>query len=639
MDSISASRRLNRQPAAFRSHNLDANSSTSVTLSAYPQPPIANSENDLLSRGQNLSANMFDSNDQDVQSSNRRLESSETTPRVTQRGLVQPAERSLFDAPPPTSGRLDAPPHQTGPNPHKTHGQAKIMTPAQFERYRREQEMTRTKSNGSKSEESDDENESYDDDDETERNRQLARQRRRQEAHLAVYRQQMMKVTGEQPSDLPNLGLSRPGMDRASMSTPDLSGRTATPTFSFDKAPETSKASDDEDEDIPLGILAAHGFPSKNRPPSGIGNYSATPHIQYSSESYPPPPMSTAGVSIAGGRKGLPPFARNLPSDPYYGAGLVNPSNRESLAFSSNAGGSNHGGLSLNLPPGGLVGVIAGEERARAMRRGSPNAQGNYGSPLPQGMPQMPPGMSPNMSMPMMPSGSEAQAQMSHQMTQMMQMQMQWMQQMQQMVVGGMQGPASGLPQQFLPPQQQQIMNSGFLSPPGQMSRPMSMSSHSAPESPAPGQQRAMSMMGPSPGTQWPSHGNVRLTAPSIMTSAMGNQGYVPSIAPSERSNIGMPTRYRPVSIAPIDEAPRLTSRASTFMSGVRQSAEDKQRSYLPTIRPVQPSQRKGPTASDDDDDEEGWEQMKRRREEKKKSMWKLKKDDHDIQELSYSQN
>ncbi|MCJ1467404.1 hypothetical protein MMC07_006028 [Pseudocyphellaria aurata] len=645
MDSLSASRKLDRQSGGLVSYReKEGNSSASAAvessaLSNMPPNKMKSFQAVNTQDRQRALNPLFDSDDLEFQSSSRRLDSSETTPRAKQRDQVRQTERNLFDIPPPPSARFDG--QQINPNTYRQNGQAKVMTPAQFERYRKEQEITRTKSNSSKSNSSDDENENYDDDDETERNRQLARQRRKQEAHLAVYRQQMMKMTGEQPSELPNQGQLRPTMDRAAMSTPDLSGRTSTPTFSLDKPPGGGKGSDDEDEDVPLGILAAHGFPSKNRPPSAVGNVGANPYIRYTSESYPAPPMSTAGTSVAGGVKGLPPFARNLPPDPYYGAGLVNPSNRESLAFGATGGSSVHGSHSPNLPPGGLVGVIAGEERARAMRRGSPNAQGNYGSPLPQGMPQMPMGVLPGM-MPMqtMSAGEEAQVQMSQQMTQMMHMQMQWMQQMQQMVAGGMQGPQPGLTPQFLSPQQQQMaMTNGFLSPPGQMSRPTSMGSHSAGASALAqnGSKRPMSMMGPGISSPWPSNEGVRLTMPGMMSGAQDNPGYTPSIAPSERSNLGMPSRYRPVSIAPNDEAPRSSSRASTFTSNALLLGSDGRSGFLSTKTPVQSTLKKTVAASDDDE-EEGWEEMKQNRERKKFSWRSKKKEEPDATDIYYSE-
>lgn len=650
MDSVNASRRLNRRSGVlspYKDDEVEADTqpvSPLQKLSTHPFPSSATMglpQKLGLEDSQRSPTALFDSDDQDFQNSRLRLESSQTTPRAKQPNLAHQPEDSLFETSPTSSRFALSQRAQTLPPKTQAGGQNKIMTPAQFNEYKKEQEMARSKSHASVSGESDEDNDNYEDEDESERNKQLARQRRKQEAHLAVYRQQMMKMTGEQPSDLPVIGPARPGTDRAYASAPDLSGRYATPTFSFDKPSNKNKGSDDEDEDVPLGILAAHGFPSRNRPPSVFSNGGLNPNIKYTSESYPAPPMSTAGGSNAAAGKSLPPFARNLPPDPYYGAGLVNPANRESLAFGTNNGGSAYGGFSPN--PGGLVGVIAVEERARAMRRGSPNSQGNYGQPLPQGMPQaqmgMPPGM---MSTPIMTPGDEAQIQTSQQVSQLAEMQMHWMQHMQHLITGAIQGqqfgPQSGQQPQLMQPQQQQMMGHGYLSPPGQLSRPTSMLSHSAPGTPNIGPQsqpRTMSMMSPSAGPQWAPNGNVRLTAPSIMTGALGGQGYAPSIAPSERSNVGMPSRYRPVSIAPIDEAPRPGSRASTFLSGVLQTGGSRQSTFSATIKPVQSSRQKGPTASDDDDDE-GWEEMKKNRE-KKKSSWRTKKnDDHDIHEVYY---
>ncbi len=593
MDSVSASRRLNRSSTEQSSLTEDRSDAEYAQYGGKrPGPPAA----------------LFDSCDSDFQSSDWRIGSTETTPRAKKLDMVQPEEQGLFDDFQPTSARMAAP-RQEEQHLNKQAPPKKVMTPAQFERYRREQEMTRTKSNSSKSQASDEDSDNYDDDDDTERNRQLAKQRRKQEAHLAVYRQQMMKVTGEQPSDLPTIGL-RPGVDRASMSTPNLAGRAGTPTLHIERPPG-GKASDDEDEDIPLGILAAHGFPTKSRPPTA-GALGSGP-IKYTSESYPPPPMSSAGTSTAGRPPGLPPFAKNLPPDPYFGAGLVNPSNREAPR---NGGGSVYGAPSSGVHPGGLVGVIAGEERAKAIRRGSPNANAGWGSPLPQGMPQM--------GMPgMMSPGDEAQVQMSQQMSQMMQMQMQWMQQMQQMMGGGVQGqPPAQPPPQLMLPQQQPMMSNGFLTPSGQIPRPVS---HSAPASPGivQAQQRAMSLM---PSTsQWPG----QMQRASLAPSVMGVQGYAPSIAPSERSNVGMPTRYRPVSIAPIDEQTRPSSRTSTMLQPPDNYRKSNASSNLRVVQ--QPKK----TASDDDD-EEGWEEMKKKRE-NKKNTWKLKKNDNQgLQELYY---
>lgn len=550
-------------------------------------------------------AELFGSNDVDAMDT---MGSVETTPRAKNSELTK--RSSLFDSSVNPSSKSSSLTFDSSRGHLQTSPQNKVMTPAQFERYRHEQEML---GGGSKTDVSDDDSDHYDDDDEAERNKLLAKQRRKQEAHLAVYRQQMMKMTGEQPSDLPDIGPLRPGLDRASVSAPAVGQRGSTPTFSFDKA---SRNSDDEDdENVPLGVLAAHGFPNKNRPPTALANNG----VQYSSESYPPPPKSTSGAST----RVLPPFAKNLPADPYYGAGLVNPPNRETPSFNTH-GGSTYGGSSPNMPPGGLVGVIAGEERARAMRRGSPNTQGSYGSPLPQGMP----GGMPQMLSP----GDEAQLQMSQQMSQMMQMQMQWMQQMQQMMAGQpqqQQPQPHQLPQ--MPPPLQQAMGHNFLSPQGQLPRPMS---HSAPGSPAltQQQQRAMSMMSPTMSPQWATQGYGKAQPGGGLG---GPTGYAPSIAPSERSNVGMPTRYRPVSIAPADEHARPASQASSQM--LLQAGGERRTNVSPSNNnsnsKSSPSPRKVPS---DDDDEEGWEEMKKKRQQKA-STWRLKKSrGDDLKEMYY---
>jgi len=103
--------------------------------------------------------------------------------------------------------------------------------------------------------------------------------------------------------------------------------------------------------------------------------------------------------------------------------------------------------------------------------------------------------------------------------------------------------------------------------------------------------------------------------------SVRGND-YTPSVAPSERSNVGMPGRYRPVSLLPAADK----SRTNT-MSGALQDWSDN-KSGSTTVRAI----KKSGNASDEDD-EEGWEAMKQKRE-KKKSVWKSKKDINGIKEM-----
>jgi hypothetical protein len=501
--------------------------------------------------------------------------STEATPRARKPvPKPQAQEDGLFDSHIAASAILAQRFQEQPPTPPTTYAAPnKVMTPAQFERYKQDQEKLRSVGGKPKDEDEDEDDEHYDDDeDEAEKSKQLAKQRRKQEAHMAVYRQQMMKVTGETTA----AGPSRPVVF-ATQSSPNLA--------SLGKAEE----GEEEDEEVPLAILQAHGFPSKNKPP--MRSMGSNPNLR--------------AQSVVGGADGrLPVFARNLPQDPYFGAGIVNPAHRESLAFGGGAGSVTGAAPSRGLPPGGLVGVIATEERSRAMRRGSPNAQGEYG-PVPppsngfngMGMPPNPMmmnGMGPIGMNPMMMSpGDQAQIQMSQQMQQFMQMQMQFM----QMMTSG-QGP----------PQQNGHMSQQSF---GQMPAPGSPSLR-----PVSSHQRAMTMLDPN-SAPWLPQGP--LYTPSIRNSGVG---YAPSIAPSERSNIGLPGRYRPVSQAPLQDN---KSRAST-MSGALQGWENKNVSS--TIKPVKTS---GNVS--DEDDEEGWEEMAKKRE-KKKSLWRTKKDTNGLKDL-----
>lgn len=456
----------------------------------------------------------------------------------------------------------------------------KVMTPAQFERYRQDQERLKSLGGQSKDEQ-EEEDEVYDDDDEdeAEKTKALAKQRRKQEAHMAVYRQQMMKVTGEAPS------ASRPG-PFSTQSSPNLT---------LGGSGSGSAEDPEEDEEVPLAILQAHGFPSKTKPPV-MRSMGSNPNLRAVG--------SPSGGVLPSGN--LPVFARNLPQDPYYGAGIVTPAHRESISFSGGIE-SVSGAPSRGLPPGGLVGVIATEERSRAMRRGSPNTEGMFNPPPPNGFngmgmqpppagsmyngmgpPPMPMGPMGQMNPMMLTPGDAAQIQMSQQMSQFMQMQMQFMQMM-----TGAQGQQNG-----------QVPHASM----GEIPRPGSAGGLQYPGSSS--HQRAMTMLEPN-AAPWMQHQS--MYAPSIR--AQGN-GYAPSIAPSERSNIGLPGRYRPVSQAP----PAKDSRLST-MSGALHNWENKNGGA--TINAV----KKSGNVSDDDD-EEGWEEMAKKRE-KKKSVWKINKKDN----------
>ncbi|KAJ5127438.1 hypothetical protein N7448_008217 [Penicillium atrosanguineum] len=519
----------------------------------------------------------------------------------------------------------------------------KVMTPSQFEHYRQQQELRRANSSASKSEDEEEaEANEFDEEDEIEKQREAERQRRKQEAHMSIYRQQMMKVTGQQAGS-PFL---RPVMSGGSSSVPNLNrlsgsiGNTS-----------SGKSNEEDDDEVPLGILAAHGFPNRNRPPSRLINVSSNPNLRASMQ----PPYASSSSSVVGaeqgGRGGLPVFARALPRDPYYGAGLVAGPNRESLAMGGGSG-SVYGGASSPGPhPGGLVNVIANEERARAMRRGSPNTQAIYN------MGEVPRPFSMMGPQPMNPN-EQAQLQLSRQMADMMQMQMQWMQMQMQMqgvpgtpppmTVNGMLAPPGmgGMPMAGPPMGPRPPSMSGFpmAGPPSMGGTPSIMGGRpvSMP-GPAPGanpnfDHRALSMLDTNVAVRRTGSPMPNLSGPPFQPP---NPGYASSIAPSERSNAGLASRYRPVSVMP-GEGANAPSHLNTYADENQRAGLQTSQSqpHLPkssslatvTVHPVSPGGRKVQN-TDDDDDDEAWAEMMKKRD-KKKSSWKMKRGNSSLGDL-----
>lgn len=522
------------------------------------------------------------------------------------------SEDNMFDG---SMSRFSRPGNRQSPQASAS-GQNKVMTTAQFERYRQDKERQDRldRANKTQHEEEDEDEVNYDEEeeeDDAERAKQQAKQRRKQQAHMAVYRQQMMKVTGESamvtPAGRPNL--------QTSMSAPQI-------THTKAPSPDPTGGADEEDDDeVPLAILQAHGFPNKNRHPSRLSTMGSNPNLRASviAPAQTARPGSSMGEPSSGGQRHstLPAFARGLPQDPFVGAGISKPALRESLSYSGgsqinySSGNQSPGGL----PPGGLVGVIANEERSRAMRRGSPNMdqklmgqQGGGYDPaagIPHqmmyngGRASMMPGMN---GMPQMTAGDQAQIQMTQQMQQFMEMQMQFMQMMASgQGAGGAQMPqpyGGGIPgsQSMADLSSRQSMLGDFTGQP----RPLD-----------PGA-RTMSMVQP-PGMQFlPQSG----FAPSIRVAA---PGYTPSIAPSERSNVGLPGRYRPVSQA--SNHPQGVHQRSNTMSGALSTWDEP--SGKSTVRVVSRA-----ADGSDDDDEEGWEAMKAARDQK---MAQRKSKKHDF--------
>lgn len=542
-------------------------------------------------------------------------------PAPVQNDFADDEDDNIFDNIPLNNTSRLTTPRQQPRKRDESPAQNKVMTPSEFERYRKDKEFESRRAEVEEAREraangdNDEEEDNYDDEeDDMEKSKQLAKQRRKQEAHMSVYRQQMMKVTGES-ADMPTL---RPGI-QTSLSTPNLT----VPESSRNPSSEVSE----DDEEVPLAILAAHGFPNKNRPPTRLTSMMSNPNLRQASQPSYQRPGSAAGQAPAGNGP-LPPFARGLPQDPY---GLVNAPVRESFAL----GGGVPAGQPSPVPPGGLVGVIANEERARSMRRGTPQvpqmdsyqgspAMGPGGFDPVQGIPpQMmyPQAMQMQMQNMMLSPGEQAQIQLSQQMSQFMQMQMQFMQMM---------ATNNNTATPGEPPRSAGHMGTQSLGAITGMNSALGMHPDMNPGPRAsfldPGafdssrgdvHNRTMSLVQPSSASwlQTPQPGY----AGSIR--AQGN-GYAPSIAPSERSNIGLPGRYRPVSSVPAASVTPDNNRTSFASGGPSPLGGPK------TLRIVENSSPgKKPATKDeaDDDDEEGWAAMKAKRDQKK-SSWRLRK-------------
>lgn len=493
--------------------------------------------------------------------------------------------------------------------------QSKVMTPAQFERYRQDRERQdrerrdrHTYDDASETVRPDDEVDeddiNYDDDeDDAEKARQQAKQRRKQEAQMTLYRQQMMKVTG----DAAVLPPSRPNLHLSSVSTPNLTPGSPSPGTGHSDH-------EDDDEEVPLAILAAHGFPGRNRPPTRLSAMMSNPNLRAAMHPSFQRPSSAMGAP-AGPACGLPAFARHLPNDPFHGASLVNNPPRESFSL---GGGAPAAGASSahGMHPGGLIGVIADEERSRAARRGSPQIDTQSSMQVPSaGTLNHPSGMPSHMMypvntnpMPLTP-GEQAQMQMTQQMQQFLQMQMQLMQTM----AGQTLGPQRPVSQHMT--QHGGTMGSTYVGT-THMGTP-DMMRHSfvgnEPVSHVPlsdMRPRIMSTVQPS-SASWIQQPAVTAAGRPPSFRAQGT-AYAPSLAPSERSRIGLPGRYRPVSMAPPQDGH--LPRAST-MSGGPHGFPDKQSGR----RVLQSS------SNSDDDDELGWASMKAKRD-NRKLAWKTQR-------------
>jgi hypothetical protein len=476
--------------------------------------------------------------------------------------------------------------------------------------------------------EDDSDEEDYEDEEEAIRKREEEEIMKRKQKQMQFAREAMRRTT------------TAPG----SLNLPD--GGVESMTMGFPS--ETSiKADEWEDEDVPLGILAQHGFPSqaRNRMPNQPAN--AMP-------SYIPDRPASAGALPDRAMPGhLPAFARGLPADPhnsFIGGGLVQPMNRESMGFNGSgrgamsvAGDSIAGGMGMGMhtpmmyqdagmSAPSLVDQIQMRDMTKQKYMGGASSKKPQGGPFtgmlgqqmngsgqPQSsarmsqMPMMNGMMNPMMGgqMPMMGMGMN---QMGYSMPQGGDMMaMQQMQQMQQMIamqqmqlqqMAAMQQPQSQDPRMSMAAPTSNgfggnMMNNGsFLSVPGSM-----------PNMP----NRPMSFM---------SVGGGQRQQPPMPNYMGPGAGYTPSIAPSERSNIGLSARYRPV----VHNSDAHSAGTSMTLQASNGATPNQPATIKGIIKPV-----RQPTADDDED----WSKMTAR----KSKFWSKKPKSNGLEELTKGLN
>ncbi|AOW01915.1 YALI0B18964p [Yarrowia lipolytica CLIB122] len=304
-----------------------------------------------------------------------------------------------------------------GPGPAATPPAGRVVTKAQYENYRRasvDLNAMNTDGPGSGGENGDnsDDDYAYDDDEKLEN----AKMRAKQQAHLAVYRQKMMKVTGA--SSTP------------AFKTPPMSGG-----HSFG-----GSDSEDDLDDVPLGILQAHGFPrDSQRLKTMSSDTNLSSHIELAAS----PMMYSKSASTS-------PMFKPRDSDTM----SVNSASSRNMPFGrSRLSGVPHPLLSGPQPNRGLVAEIAREEKEKIKRKsGMPSAMSMGGMRGYAGS------LNDSSSIYEAPPPGGLQAQMAQLMQMQMQMQMTLQQQMQGGGVpggfpgGGLAGPPSSAGATTAPP-------------------------------------------------------------------------------------------------------------------------------------------------------------------------------------------
>ncbi|EKG14690.1 hypothetical protein MPH_08163 [Macrophomina phaseolina MS6] len=535
----------------------------------------------------------------------------EATPRAKGSSMANEEARPLFSKTPPT-------PLTTRPGVRFESQKPARMTQAEFAVLQRQHQKDPISDD-----ESDVSDEYIDDDQEEEERKKIEEMRKirsQQQEKMSAHREMMKKTVGGMNQSFGGSArpgsMERPGLNRASMSTSELLGN---------RSSYYGNDEEDETDDIPLGILKEHKFPKLGH---RLSHHSSLTNLRSASAQGMRP--SSAAGSVIGGSNNLPPFARGLPADPmnepYLGANLVQQPMRESIGYGAMGPASVYEGSTGGNAQPTLVNMIADAEQAKEMRRGGATkifgTGATYGQRLPQpgamqqqmgmgqgqgvgmlglgmGMPQM----QPQPQQIFMPQ-QQQQLSMNMNMQQMQMQQMQAMaqlqQQMQMMLQQQQMGIQTGMPQMGMSPMMPQGMmpQNNFLSAnPAQ--RPMSMASTAGV-----GQQRTRSMVNP----------------PTLGLNGLQQQfgshlgpGYAPSLAPSERSNVGKSARYRPVT-------QQFHDGSSTVMSQSTVQPAQAGSNRL-TIRVKAKSPKSQTNGVDEDDNDEGWGSPKKKWSAKKRSQ------------------
>ncbi|TLD39127.1 hypothetical protein E2P81_ATG00114 [Venturia nashicola] len=529
--------------------------------------------------------------------------SNSTTPRATRQ--LPTAEGGDANAIRQTETRsmLGLPSHT------RTGSQAGVLTAAQFAALKLQEKKVAGSGKAPAESESDDDYE--DDSDDEEVQAQKRKLQAHKEAQHAIWRQRMKKDIGD------HSGPARPDYSRKNRSAPNL-------TYT-----QSNAGSDDEDDDVPLAILQAHNFPNNNRPPDP----------RNSANSFVSNQMSQSGsVGARPGNKtrgtNLPIFAPRVnPQDlPYVGADLVQGANREQLRFNNSGAMTQYGSAprgppprNVNLPPNGLIGIIVDEERGKAARRGSPNGPNGMGylpasgqmSPMPGMVPQM--GQMGGYGMPVDPHFHQQQQQIAALQQQISLQQQLYELQSQNMHLGMGGGSVMGSGQSMMGAapmmSNRSIMGQPFMAGGSQYgNRPISVAVNGGLGSRPPlHQARTMSMASQSGFLQ--PNGRAMSMA-SFGLPAMGNlpsfaPGYAPSVAPSERSNIGQPSRYKPVSFP--DGGSTITAGSTAAQPGNNNLNKKNSGGFL-NVMVHHGGKKSSSVVKNDGEDEEDWSKVLRKR-------------------------